>query len=139
MGATNPLEHKKIILFDGLCNLCNGSVQFIIKRDSKNLFRFSSLQSAFGSKQLSGFGLSANELYSIILINKGTYLQKSDAALEIAKNLQQPWPLLYAFKIVPRFFRDWIYDLIAKNRYLWFGKKDSCMIPTQELKSRFIE
>ncbi len=139
MGATNPLEPKQIILFDGLCNLCNSSVQFIIKRDSKNRFKFSSLQSSFGSKKLQAFGLSSKDLYSIILVNEGTYLQKSDAALEIAKNLQQPWPLFYAFKIIPRFFRDWIYDLIAKNRYSWFGKKDSCMIPTQELKSRFIE
>ncbi len=139
MGATNPLEPKQIILFDGLCNLCNSSVQFIIKRDKKKQFRFASLQSSFGTKQLHAFGLSVNELYSIILANEETYLQKSDAALEIARNLRQPWPLLYAFKIVPRFFRDWIYDLIAKNRYTWFGKKDSCMIPTQELKSRFIE
>lgn len=139
MGATNPVEQNQIILFDGLCNLCNSSVQFIIKRDKKKQFRFASLQSSFGTKQLHAFGLSVNELHSIILVNKESYLQKSDAALEIAQNLQQPWPLFYAFKIIPRFFRDWIYDLIAKNRYSWFGKKDSCMIPTQELKSRFIE
>ena len=139
MGTADPLVQKKIILFDGLCNLCNSSVQFIIKRDSKRQFKFASLQSSFGRKKLHAFGLSANELYSIILVNEESYLQKSDAALEIAKHLQQPWPLFYGFKIVPRFFRDWIYDLIAKNRYSWFGKKDSCMIPTQELKSRFIE
>jgi predicted DCC family thiol-disulfide oxidoreductase YuxK len=139
MGATNPVEQNQIILFDGLCNLCNSSVQFIIKRDFRKQFRFASLQSSFGTKQLHAFGLSVNGLYSIILVNEETYLQKSDAALEIARNLRQPWPLLYAFKFVPRFFRDWIYDLIAKNRYTWFGKKDSCLIPTQELKSRFIE
>jgi len=139
MGAPDTLEPKQIILFDGLCNLCDRSVQFIIKRDPKKQFRFSSLQSPFGNKQLHAFRLSANELYSIILVKEGTYLQKSDAALEIAKSLQQPWPFFYAFKIVPRFFRDWMYDVIAKNRYSWFGKKESCMIPTQDLKSRFIE
>lgn len=139
MGALDPVEANHIILFDGLCNLCNGSVQFIINRDSKKQFRFASLQSSFGKNQLHAFGLSANELYSIILVKDGTYLQKSNAALEIAKNLEGQWPLFYIFKIVPRFLRDWIYDIIAKNRYSWFGKKDSCMIPTPELKSRFLD
>ncbi len=139
MGALDPVEPNHIILFDGLCNLCNGSVQFIINRDSKKYFRFASLQSAFGKNQLYTFGLSSNEFYSIILIKDGTYLEKSNAALEIAKNLQGLWPVFYIFKIVPRFLRDWMYDIIAKNRYSWFGKKDSCMIPTPELKSRFLD
>ena len=139
MGALDPVEPNHIILFDGLCNLCNGSVQFIINRDSKKQFRFASLQSSFGNHQLHKFGLSANELYSIILIKDGRYLQKSNAALEIARNLNRVWPAFYIFKIVPRFLRDWVYDGIAKNRYSWFGKKDSCMIPTPELKSRFLD
>jgi predicted DCC family thiol-disulfide oxidoreductase YuxK len=139
MGALDPVEPNHIILFDGLCNLCSGSVQFIINRDSKKYFRFASLQSSFGNYKLHKFGLSANELYSIILIKDGRYLQKSNAALEIARNLDGVWPAFYIFKIVPRFLRDWVYDGIAKNRYSWFGKKDSCMIPTPELKSRFLD
>lgn len=139
MGALDPVEPNQIILFDGLCNLCNGSVQFIINRDAKKQFRFASLQSSFGNHQLHKFGLPANELHSIILIKEGRYLQKSNAALEIARNLDGLWPAIYLFKIVPRFLRDWAYDCIAKNRYSWFGKKDSCMIPTPELKSRFLD
>ena len=139
MGALDPVEPNQIILFDGLCNLCNGSVQFIINRDAKKQFRFASLQSSFGNHQLHKFGLATNQLYSIILIKEGRYLQKSNAALEIARNLDGLWPAFYIFKIVPRFLRDWAYDCIAKNRYSWFGKKDSCMIPTPELKSRFLD
>ena len=139
MGALDPVEANHIILFDGLCNLCNSSVQFIITRDSKKYFKFASLQSSFGTHQLQKFGLPANELYSIIFIEDGRYLQKSNAALEIARNLEGVWPAIYILKIVPRFLRDWAYDLIAKNRYSWFGKKDSCMIPTPELKSRFLD
>ncbi len=139
MGALDPVEPNQIILFDGLCNLCNGSVQFIINRDAKKQFRFASLQSSFGNHQLHKFGLATNQLYSIILIKEGRYLQKSNAALEIARNLDGLWPAIYLFKIVPRFLRDWAYDCIAKNRYSWFGKKDSCMIPTPELKSRFLD
>ena len=139
MGALDPVEPNQIILFDGLCNLCNGSVQFIINRDAKKQFRFASLQSSFGNHQLHKFGLATNQLYSIILIKEGRYLQKSNAALEIARNLDGLWPAIYLFKIVPLFLRDWAYDCIAKNRYSWFGKKDSCMIPTPELKSRFLD
>lgn len=139
MGSLDPVEPNQIILFDGLCNLCNGSVQFIINRDAKKQFRFASLQSSFGNHQLHKFGLATNQLYSIILIKEGRYLQKSNAALEIARNLDGLWPAIYLFKIVPRFLRDWAYDCIAKNRYSWFGKKDSCMIPTPELKSRFLD
>jgi predicted DCC family thiol-disulfide oxidoreductase YuxK len=139
MGSLDQVEPNQIILFDGHCNLCNGSVQFIIKRDSRRKFRFASLQSSFGKNQLHKFGLSANTLYSIVLIKNATYLQKSNAALEIARDLEGLWPVFYVFKIVPLFLRDWVYDIIAKNRYSWFGKKDSCMIPTQDLKSRFLD
>ncbi len=138
MGTRDSVEQKRIILFDGLCNLCNGSVQFIINRDSKAYFTFASLQSSFGQYQLHKFGLPTNQLYSVVLIKDGILFQKSNAALEIVRGLDGLWPALYFFKIVPPFLRDWIYGIIAKNRYSWFGKKDACMIPNPELKSRFI-
>ena len=139
MGAVDPLDNKRIILFDGLCNLCDSSVQFIIKRDSRGYFKFASLQSPLGQYMLHKFDLPATQLYSIILIKGNVLFQKSNAALEIVKDLDRLWPVLYIFKIVPRVLRDWIYDIIARNRYSWFGKKDSCMIPTPDLKSRFLE
>ena len=128
----------RIILFDGVCNLCNGSVQFIIRRDPGAKFRFAALQSDFGESQLQHYGIPPGMLNSIILIQEGKAHQKSNAALEIAKNLSGLWPALYVFKIIPRVVRDWIYDLIAKNRYKLFGRRDECMIPTPELRSRFV-
>jgi predicted DCC family thiol-disulfide oxidoreductase YuxK len=139
MGAPDPVDANPIVLFDGLCNLCSSSVQFIIKHDSKVYFRFASLQSPLGEHQLRKMGLPANQLYSVVLIKEGRSFQKSDAALEIARHLDGVWPALYTFKIIPRFIRDGIYRIIANNRYTWFGKKDSCMMPTPELKSRFLD
>lgn len=136
MGAPGALE--PVILFDGVCNLCNSSVLFIIQRDPKARFRFASLQSDFGKAQMLRFGLNSSALNSVLLIKHETLYQKSNAALEIARNLTGGWPLLYGFKIIPVFLRDWIYNWIARNRYRWFGKKDACMIPTPELKSRFV-
>lgn len=127
-----------VILFDGVCNLCNSSVQFIIARDAKAQFRFASLQSAYGQRQMSKFNLPASELNSVLLIKDGKLYQKSSAALHIARMLSGAWPLMFAFIIVPPFIRNAVYDFIASNRYKWFGKKDECMIPTPELKSRFI-
>jgi predicted DCC family thiol-disulfide oxidoreductase YuxK len=138
MGATHSLKHPTI-LFDGVCNLCNGSVLFIIKRDPHSKFRFSSLQSELGTKLLTEFEFPQGELSSVLLIKDERLYQKSNAALEIAKQLSGLWPVLYIFKIVPLFIRNGIYDWIASNRYRWFGKKDACMIPTPELKARFVE
>jgi predicted DCC family thiol-disulfide oxidoreductase YuxK len=137
MGSPDPLDHP-VILFDGVCNLCNGSVLFIIKRDPESRFFFVALQSDFGKVQLRNFGLPAAELNSVLLIKGGTLYQKSNAALEITKHLSGLWPALYIFKIIPPFLRDGVYTWIARNRYRWFGKKDACMIPTPELKSRFL-
>jgi predicted DCC family thiol-disulfide oxidoreductase YuxK len=128
-----------IILFDGVCNLCSSSVQFIIERDPKHKFKFASLQSPFGQQQLLKWKLDPHHLHSIILIKENTFYQRSNAALEIAKNLKGLWPVIYGFKIIPTFLRDGIYDWIARNRYRWFGKKDACWLPTPEMKSRFIE
>ena len=138
MGALNPVTPSEaIILFDGVCNLCSGSVQFVIKRDPAAYFKFASLQSDFGQQQLQTLGLDQKFFHSIILINQGKVYQRSDAALEIVKKLKGAWPLLYGFKILPRFLRDAVYNLIGRNRYTLFGKKDACWIPTPELKSRF--
>lgn len=137
-GAVNP-EDTAIVLFDGLCNLCSGSVQFIIKRDPSGIFQFASLQSDFGQRKLEKFNIDKNLLHSIILIKGDQFFQRSDAALEVAKKLSGAWPIFYAFKILPQFFRDGIYNSIARNRYRFFGKKDACWIPTPTLKSRFLE
>lgn len=137
MGADSPLD-KPVVLFDGVCNLCSSSVIFIIKRDRASKIKFASLQSEFGHEQLRRFNLPASLLNSVLLIKEGKLYQRSNAALEIARMLDGVWPLLFFFKIVPRFLRDVIYDWIAKNRYQWFGKKEECMIPTPEMKARFI-
>jgi len=136
MGTPDPIS--SIVLFDGVCNLCNRSVQFIIRRDPHAKFRYAALQSETGQQVLTSFGVSLNSFHSIILIQNGKFLERSSAALEIARRLTGFWPLLYAFKIVPHFIRDPLYNFIANNRYRFFGKLDHCMIPTPELKSRFI-
>jgi predicted DCC family thiol-disulfide oxidoreductase YuxK len=137
MQQTETIE-QRVILFDGLCNLCSGAVQFIIKRDKKNLFKFASLQSAFGQDVLKKFKLPSHELSSFILLENNIIYTKSTGALKVAKQLSGGWPLLYAFIIVPRFIRDGVYNYIAKNRYRWFGKKQECWLPTPTLKNKFL-
>jgi predicted DCC family thiol-disulfide oxidoreductase YuxK len=133
-------QGKKIILFDGVCNLCNNAVTFIIEHDRKDVFRFASLQSAIGRKLMEERGLDPETVDSIVLIEPGVvYYRKSTAALEISKDLSGGYSLLSYFSFLPEGFRDSIYDLIANNRYKWFGRKDSCMIPTPELRSKFLE
>lgn len=131
-------QNKKIILFDGVCNLCNGSVVFIIKRDKKDVFRFAAIQSDEGQELIQKHNIDTSKVDSILLIDGERYFSKSTAALKIARHLSSGYPLLFGFMILPRFFRNWVYDLIARNRYKWFGKKESCMIPTAELKAKFI-
>lgn len=138
MGASGALtKPESVILFDGVCNLCSGAVQFVIKRDPAATFSFASLQSDYGQQHLQRFGLNTSLFHSIILIQGDKFYERSDAALEITRHLKGAWPLLYGFKIIPRFIRDGIYNLIGRNRYKLFGKKDACWIPTPELKSRF--
>jgi predicted DCC family thiol-disulfide oxidoreductase YuxK len=142
MGTTNPLSaypSSLIILFDGVCTLCSGSVQFIIKRDKTRKFKFASLQSFFAREQLLKFNLDHTTFRSIVLLQDGKALEGSEAILEIVRHLSGAWPLLYAFKIVPKFIREGVYKLIANNRYQLFGKRESCMIPTPELRDRFVE
>ncbi len=133
------MTEDKIILFDGVCNLCNGAINFIIKHDSKAQFKFASLQGATGQKLLAKHKIDPKEIDSIILIESQRISVKSTAALRIAKSLNSGYPLLFGFMIIPGFIRNAVYDFIAANRYKWFGKKDSCMMPTPELKSRFLD
>lgn len=138
MGTSDSItQSEAIILFDGVCNLCSGAVQFIIKRDAAAYFKFASLQSDFGQHQLKRFNLNQQSFHSIILVEGDQYYERSDAALKIARKLGGGWPLLYGFKILPKVLRDGVYNLIGKNRYRLFGKKDACWLPTPELKSRF--
>jgi predicted DCC family thiol-disulfide oxidoreductase YuxK len=129
---------ESIILFDGVCNLCNSGVQFIIKRDSKYRFKFASLQSETGQMLLNKYGIS-NKMDSIIVIENEEVYIKLSAALHISRYLDGYWKYLMIFKVLPPSFRDFFYDILAKNRYKWFGKKDSSMLPTLEMKKRFLE
>ncbi len=134
----NLPKHKKLILFDGVCNLCNASVLYVIKRDKKDLFRFVPLQSSVGKQIIKKFNINSTLTDSILLYESGQGVSyKSTAALKIASKLTFPTNLLSIFIIIPSLFRDWIYNFIAKNRYKWYGKKEQCMIPTPELKAKF--
>jgi predicted DCC family thiol-disulfide oxidoreductase YuxK len=128
-----------VIVFDGVCNLCSISVLFIIKRDKRAVFRFAPVQSAAGADYLKQYDIDPASVRSILLVKDGQAYRKSAAALKIVKELYGPWRLMSIFTIVPRPIRDWFYDLIAKNRYKWFGKKDSCMVPTEDIKTRFLD
>jgi predicted DCC family thiol-disulfide oxidoreductase YuxK len=135
----NLPQNKKIILFDGVCNLCNSAVQFIVKHDKGDVFRFVALQSELGQEILAYIGIDTKNIDSIVLYEPGvTYYYKSDAALQIAKSLDGLFPMGFVFKIIPTGIRNRLYDYIARNRYKWYGKKESCMIPTPELKAKFL-
>lgn len=132
-------QNKEIILFDGVCNLCNGAVLFIIKRDRKDLFRFVSLQSDLGQEIIGYIGVDDSKTDSIVWYKPGeAYYYKSDAVIKIVSQLSGVWRLLLIFKILPEFLRNLIYDFVAKNRYCWFGKKEQCMVPTPELRKKFL-
>lgn len=127
-----------VIFFDGVCNLCTGSVQFVIKHDPQHYFRFASLQSELGQQFLKQIGLSADTFDSFIVWENGKYYTESTAALRVARKLNGLWPGLYVFILLPAFIRNSVYRLVARNRYRWFGKQETCWIPTPELNSLFI-
>ncbi|WP_299362048.1 thiol-disulfide oxidoreductase DCC family protein [Winogradskyella sp.] len=133
-------KDKQLILFDGVCNLCNSSVLYVIKRDQNNTFLFAPLQSDIGEEIINTFNIDTEETDSIILYRpkERKIYHKSSAALHIAKKLSFPTKLLAIFFIVPTTLRNWVYDFVARNRYKWFGRKDSCMIPTPELQAKFV-
>ena len=130
---------KPILLFDGVCNLCNSSVQTLIKMDKTGKFRLASLQSEVGQALLEKFSLPKEELSSVVLIDKEKAYLRSDVPLEVLRKLGSGWQFFYVFKIIPKFLRDTIYNFIAQNRYRWFGKEEACMIPTAEVRGRFLD
>jgi predicted DCC family thiol-disulfide oxidoreductase YuxK len=133
-----PID-KKIILFDGVCNLCDATVQFIIKRDKKDVFRFVALQSDLGQQILNHIGIDTSKTDSIILYEPGkAYYCKAEAAITISKQLGGLFPLMGAFSILPRWLSNKVYDYVARNRYKWYGKKKECMLPTPEMKAKFL-
>lgn len=132
-------ENKKIILFDGVCNLCDSAIQFIIRKDSKDLFRFVALQSEKGQEILSYLGIDPSKIDSIILYDpRIAYYHKAEAALKIAGHLGGIYSVLATLNVLPTGLKNTVYDYIARNRYKWYGKKDACMIPTPELKAKFL-
>ena len=130
---------QSIVFFDGVCNLCNNSVDFIIRRDHKARFTFASLQSQVAQKLLEKHQFSTSELTTMVLLKEGKIYTHSSAALEICRHLNGGWPVLYVFKIVPPFIRDAVYGWISKNRYRWFGKRDTCRVPEPHEKVRFLD
>ena len=135
----NLPPNKKIILFDGVCNLCDSAVQFVIQHDTKDVFRFVALQSELGQEILHHIGINPNNIDSIILYEPGVaYYYKSQAALQIAKSLGGYFHFGTIFRIIPTRISNQLYDYIAKNRYKWYGKKDNCLLPTKELQSKFL-
>lgn len=135
----NLPPNKKIILFDGVCNLCDSAVQFVIQHDKKDVFRFTALQSELGQEILKHIGINPKNIDSIILYEPGVaYYYKSSAAIQIARSLGGFLHFGTIFRIIPTAIRNRLYDYVAKNRYKWYGKKESCMIPTPELKAKFL-
>ena len=132
------MNENAIILFDGVCNFCNAAINFVLKQDKKGVFRFAPLQSEAGQRLLKLYNLSTAEFDSFVLIDDGKIYKKSSASLRVMNKLPWYWKEAQLLRIIPTAFRDAIYDFIAKNRYKWFGKKEQCMIPTPEMRNRFL-
>ena len=138
-GQEEESPTRAIILFDGVCNLCAQSVQFVVKRDRRGYFSFCSLQSPAGQRLLKNHGLDPTAMDTFVLIDSGKCYTKSSAALRVTSKLNYGWPLLAGCLVIPAFVRDWCYSLVAANRYRWFGKTDQFMVPTEDLASRFLD
>jgi predicted DCC family thiol-disulfide oxidoreductase YuxK len=135
----DEIDQQRIIIFDGMCNLCNGSVDFILRWENNPVFQFAAIQSEAGQDLLACVGLPPDYRDAVILIDRGKISLGSTAALKIGRYLGFPWSLLSSVGfIIPGFARDWVYSQIAKHRYQWFGKRDACRIPSEELKRRFL-
>jgi predicted DCC family thiol-disulfide oxidoreductase YuxK len=139
MNKTSSTLPENIVIFDGVCNLCEFSVNFIFERDSAGQFYFTPAQSPLGASLLRRFGINTSRLDTVVLVRDGQAYTRSAAAIEIASKLDKPWNLLTVFQAVPEPLRDMIYDLIAQNRYQIFGKKEACMLPSEALRKRFLE
>jgi predicted DCC family thiol-disulfide oxidoreductase YuxK len=136
----NDLRHipENLVLFDGVCNLCSALVQFVIRHDRVAKFRFAAIQSEIGKEIFQSHGLDAADLQTFVFIADGRMFVRSDAAIEVASRFGGAWRFFTVFRLVPRVARDWIYSVIARNRYRWFGRKEVCMVPTVEIKERFL-
>lgn len=128
-----------VVLFDGICNFCNYWVNFAIKRDRKQYIKFAPLQGEYAKKLLPEYGINPNLVTSVVLIDKGKAFTQSSAAFRLCKYLDGGWKLGYGLMIIPKFIRDFFYNIIARNRYRWFGKKESCMMPGPGMKERFLD
>jgi predicted DCC family thiol-disulfide oxidoreductase YuxK len=131
------MDHP-VILFDGVCNFCNSAVNFVLKQDKKSVFRFAPLQSEAGKTLLQQYNLSGHDLESFVLIDDGKVYKKASASLKVMSRLPWYWQAAQVFWLIPRFLRNGLYDVVAKNRYKWFGKREECMIPTPGMKNRFL-
>ena len=131
------MNHQPIILFDGVCNYCNALINFVIRQDKRQVFRFATMQSPAGRALLQQYGLP-EDLDSFVLVDNGKALLRSTAALEVMAKLPWYWSWMRFFRVVPRPVRDRAYDLVAKNRYKWFGKREACMVPSAEVRARFL-
>lgn len=127
-----------IVLFDGICNFCNSAVNFVIKHDTKNCFKFTPIQSEAGKSLITQFKINLTGIDSVILIKENSYYIKSTAFLKIINKLKGLWKIFYIFIIIPRPIRNFFYDILARNRYKWFGKRDECMLPTKDMEERFL-
>ncbi len=132
------MKGKSVVLIDGVCHLCQGLVRFIIPRDPKGRFLFASLQSEVAAKLLNGAGLESGQLSTVVLLEDGVYYTESAAVLRIARKLRFPWPAAYLFILVPRSLRNALYKFVARNRYRWFGRDEQCLLPTPEIRQRFL-
>ncbi len=139
MNYTRKDIKNPIILFDGLCNFCSGAVKYVIERDKKAKFRFAPLQSGAGKAIMEKYGIENGDFDSFILIENGKVYMRSTAALRVQRLLGGFWKFLYVFIVIPVPIRDAVYDFLARNRYKWFGKKDECMVPGPDVRSRFLE
>lgn len=128
-----------VVLFDGVCNLCHTGVQFVIEHDPDAVFKFASLQSDAGQALIDAYGPDEYDFDTFVLVEDGGHYEKSTAALRVARQLDFPWSLMGAFLVVPRVVRDAVYDFVARNRYHWFGKKDQCMVPDEDVSDRFLD
>lgn len=135
----HPTYKGPIVLVDGVCHLCQGLTKFLIKHDRAGRLRFASLQSDAGQRLLAEGGMPLDSYSTFVLVEDGRYYTRSKAALRLARVLPFPWPLGYGLIVIPPFIRDAVYDIVARNRYRWFGKDEACMIPTKEIRKRFLD
>lgn len=132
------LDAKRIVLFDGVCNLCNGVVQFVLKHDKRDTFHFATLQSEAGQNLLRRHGLPTETFDSFVLVQNDQAWERSDAALQVVRHLGAPWRWLFVFVILPKRLRDTLYNFVARHRYRWFGKKKACLLPGPDIAHRFL-